>query len=68
MEFKILVKIFCEKGSHPCCSYGISIFHSKYCQFIENVSENCFWLVHGLTLLTQAAFLGCPNGQWNLPS
>lgn len=60
MKLKILVKSFCEKGNHPCSSYGISIFHSKYCQLVENVSGNSFWLVYGLTLLrTQAAFLGC---------
>lgn len=64
MKLKILVKSFCEKGKHPCSSYGISIFHSKYCQLVENVSGNSFWLVYCLRCcvhrqLSWVVLMGC---------
>lgn len=67
-KLKILVKSFCEEGNHPCSSYGISIFHSKYCQLPEKGSGNGLWPVHGLTPLTRAALLGPRNGQWDSPA
>lgn len=62
---KILLESFFEEGNHPFSSYGISIFHSKYCQLPEKGSGNGLQLVRGLTLLTWAVLLGPLNGQWD---